>query len=138
VILSFLLYIRGAVEQIDMPAEFGSGLALGAFPQRQWRDREDILHALDDAALGAFVGLGGKVGFAFLGDAGQAVASSRRILSASWAISMRRRDCLDARRVSQQGSVRRERWFHFIIRAERGRCKFLLDCALCAFSCCFA
>ena len=55
--------IRGAVERIDVPAKFGSGLLTGAFLGGDGVAGEVLVEAGDDGVLGALVGLGDEVHF---------------------------------------------------------------------------
>src|SRR5882672_596358 len=49
--------VGGAVERIDVPAEFGGAFLAGAFFGGDGMVREIFIEALDDGLLGAFVGL---------------------------------------------------------------------------------
>ena len=65
--------IGGAVERIDVPAKFGVAFVAGAFFGGDGVVGEIFGEPLDDGPLGALVGLGDQVGFAFVGNVWRAI-----------------------------------------------------------------
>ena len=55
--------IGGAVERIDVPAKFGSGVLTGAFFCSDGMAGEILVETTNDELLGALVGLGDEVDF---------------------------------------------------------------------------